>query len=236
MKGKKKVKYREKYKPTVWLYLIIIICFAIVRFLPFSMGTSNLDDAINDLAIGGSASALVALFVDIKDCSKKNRDLHEKQRMIFAEYCGAINDLVYLIVNRCEKFSNVTDELDIKAWLDKLSDKANYPENISPATAMNRAYFHIGAYTRDVKSTLVLLRQQYGLLVESDIVDTDELRQHIALQVRICDDICDALELNENNYSNAAEFVNANVIQLHSNAILFFSEQIPKKYSRQSKG
>lgn len=233
---KKKTKYREKYRPDDWVYILIIIILAIVRFVPISLGSSELNDAMNDLAVGGCASALVAWLIDTATCSKKNKELHEKQRMIFAEYCSAVNDLVSFVVRRCEKFSDDTDELDVESWLLKLSDKTNYPEGISPTITMSRAYFHIGTYTRNIKSTLTLLRQQYCLLVESDIADTDDLRTHIALQVRICDDICDALELNQKDYSNAATVVNENIVELHNNAALFFPEEIPEKYSRQTKG
>ena len=236
MGKEQKSKYREKYKPDNFVYVLIIIILAIVRFVPLSLGSSEFDDAINDLAVGGCASALVAWLIDVANCSKKNKELHEKKRMIFAEYRGAINDLVSFIVRRCEKFSNDTDELNVESWLSKLSDKTNYPEGISPAITMSRAYFHIGVYVRNIKSTLNLLRQQYCMLVESNIVDTDDLHRHIALQMRICDDICDALELSQKDYSNVAEFVNENIIELHGNAKTLFSDNISEKYSLQTKG
>ena len=236
MANKKKSKYRQKYKTDNWIYIVIIIFFAIVRFVPISFGSSDLDDAINDLAVGGSASAFVAWLIDAANCSKKNKELQEKQRMIYAEYCGAIIDLVNFVVRRCEKFSKDTDMLDVKLWLSKLSDKTNYPEGISPAITMSRAYFHVGTYTRNIKNALQLLRQQYCMLVESDIVDTDDLRQHIALQMRICDDICDALELSSDDYSKVAEFVNENIIELYGNAKMLFPDDIPEHYSWQLKG
>ena len=105
MANKKKSKHRQKYKTDNWIYIVIIIFFAIVRFVPISFGSSDLDDAINDLAVGGSASAFVAWLIDAANCSKKNKELQEKQRMIYAEYCGAIIDLVNFVVRRCEKFS-----------------------------------------------------------------------------------------------------------------------------------
>ena len=232
----RKNKYREKYRSQDWLYIVIMVVFALIRFAPISLGSLELNDAINDLAIGGSASALVAWFVDAANCSQKNIELRKKEKMIFSEYCGAINDLCYFVARRCKNFSRASDEFDIASWLGKLSDKNNYTEKSSPVITMSRAYFHIGTYTRNVKSTLVLLRQQYCMLVESDIVDTDDLRQHISLQMRICDDICDALELNSKDYTNAATVVNDYLLQLHDNAICFFPEEILDKYSWQSKG
>ena len=234
MKEKKKVKYCEKYKTEYGDYIVIILILAIIRFVPISLGSSEFNDAINDLAVGGCASALVALLLDAADCRKKNRELHEKQRMIFAEYCNAINDLGYFIANQCKDFSQDSDELDIKSWLDKLSNKNNYTKDIS--LTLRRFYLHIESYTRNVKSTLVLLRQQYCVLIDSDMIDTDDLRQHIALQVRICDEICDVLELNIKDFSNVVNLVNENLIQLHNHATTFFPEGIPEMYSWNTKG
>ena len=156
--------------------------------------------------------------------------------MVFAEYCGAVNDLSYFIANRCKRFSTPTDEYDIKLWLEKLSDKGNYNKDLSPAVTMGRVYFHIGTYIRNIKSTLISLQQQYCMLVESDIVDTDDFRQHVTLQIRICNDICDALELNQKDYSNAADVVNEYLVELHDNAQTFFPEQIIKNYSWKANG
>lgn len=75
MAKKKKIKYPEKYKPDYFMYMLILVIFALVRFIPFSLGSADLDDAVNDLAIGGSASALVALLIDIANCGKKTKNL-----------------------------------------------------------------------------------------------------------------------------------------------------------------
>lgn len=232
----KKANYIEKYKSDDFMYILILVVLALVRFIPFSLGSADLDDAINDLAVGGSASALVAWLIDAASCSKKNKELKEKQRMVFAEYCGAVNDLFYFIANRCKTFSQESDEIAPELWLEKLSDKNNYSENISPAITMNRAYFHIGRYVSYVKSTLISLQQQHCMLVESDIVDTDDFRQHLSLQMRICDDICDALELNKNDYSNALHVVNEWVVELHNNAQGFFPDNVFKVYSWKTNG
>lgn len=228
--------YREKYRPDDWVYVVMIAILAVIRFVPISLGSTELDDAVNDLAVGGCASALVAWLIDAANCSKKNKELRQKERMVFAEYCSAINDLIYFVVGRCQNFICDGDEFEVMEWLEKLSDKNNYPEKTSPATTVSRAYYHIGTYTRNVKSALVLLRQQYCMLVESDIVDTDDLYQHISLQMRICDDICDALELNSKDYGNAAVAVNESVVRLHNNASVFFPESIPQKYDNKING
>lgn len=182
------------------------------------------------------ASAVVAWLIDIASCSKKNRELMEKAQMVFAEYCSAVNDLGYFVAKRCKKFSQPTDELKLSEWLCKLADSANYPPDISPAATMDCAYFHISSYVRNIKATLLSLRQQYCMLVESDIIDTNDFRQHTTLQLQICDDICDALELIKYDRSSVTKDVNENLLELESNARAFFPSEIAEIYSWDGKG
>lgn len=62
----------KKWMKLYWLYLALLVLFALVRMSPYSVGT-HWDEAINDIAIGGFASVLVALFLQIKDDYKTNR-------------------------------------------------------------------------------------------------------------------------------------------------------------------
>lgn len=101
---------------------------------------------------------------------------------------------------------------------------------------IERIYFYITAYIRNIKGTLVSLRQQYCILVESDIIDTDDFRQHTALQLRICDDICDLLELNKGHCSIVIKDINNNLLQLTENARTFFPNEIPQRFSWGGKG
>ena len=55
-------------------------------------------------------------------------------------------------------------------------------------------------------------------------------------EVRICDEICDELELSSKDYSNVTTLVNEKLIELHNNATPLFSEGIPEMYSWQTKG
>ena len=84
---------------------------------------------------------------------------------------------------------------------------------------------------RYVKSTLLLLRQQHGILIESDIVDTDDLRQHLTLQLRLCDEICDKIELLKENRNLVTHDVNELIIKLAENAAIFFPNEINTTYS-----
>ena len=233
---RKKENYREKYKPDNWIYIVITIISATIRCVPISCGSANLDDAFNDLAVGAMASTVVAWLIDVATCSRKNRELIEKERMVFAEYCSAVNDIGFFTANRCQKFSQPTDEFALDVWLSKLRDSANYPPNISPAVTMERSYFHISAYVRNVKSTLVSLRQQYCMLVEADIIDTDDFRQHAALQIHICDEVCDAIELIKHDRNAVTEDFNKKLLQLVENARGFYPDSIATSFSCGGKG
>ena len=139
------ITYREKYKPYNISYILIIVIFAIIRFVPFTSGSADFDDAVNDLAVGATASAIVAWLIDVASCGKKNRELREKERMVFAEYCGAINDLGYFVARCCKKFSKETDELTLAEYLDKLREEDNYTFLMSPTITIERSYFHIAS-------------------------------------------------------------------------------------------
>ena len=233
---RKNKNYRVKYKPDNWIYIVITIICAIIRCVPISCGSASLDDAFNDLAVGAIASTVVAWLIDFANCGRKNQELTEKERMVFAEYCNAVNDIGYFVAKRCKRFTEPTDELELAEWLDKLRDCENYPAKISPAATMERAYFHISSNVRNVKSTLLTLRQQYCMLVEADIIDTDDFRMHSALQIQVCDDICEAIELIEYDRNAVTKDVNENLLKLVNNARTFFPELIATSFSWSAKG
>lgn len=156
--------------------------------------------------------------------------------MVFAEYCGAINDMGYFVAKHCQKFSLSTDELALREWLDKLVYTTNYPPDISPSVIMDRTYFHISLYVQYIKNTLLLLRQQYCMLVEADIIDTDDFRQHATLQIQICNDICDAIELIKYDRNAVTTDVNTHLLKLVENARTFFPNMISATYSWSGKG
>lgn len=227
--------FYEKYKPGSWFYVLIIAVCAIIRFAPVSTGSPDLDDVFNDFAVGAAASTWAALLLAKLDCNQKNKALSRKKEMVYAEYLSAISDLRFFVAGRCKKFRQEDDLLTFSEWLTKLSDTANYPKSPSPAVTVNRTYFHISCYVRNIKSTVIALRQQYCILVESDMVDTDDLRQHIALQINLCDEICDALEIGEYNMP-AIITANEYLSELESNFRVFFDNSLEERYSRTSKG
>lgn len=232
---KENATFYEKYRPASWFYILIIVVCAIIRFVPISTGSADLDDVFNDFAVGAAASTWATLLLAELDCNQKNKVLARKKEMVYAEYFTAISDLRFFAAGRCKKFSQEDDQLTFGEWLTKLSDTANYPKDPSPAVTVNRTYFHISHYVKNVKSALITLRQQYCILVESDIVDTDDLRQHITYQINLCDDICDTLELGEYTLP-AIKMANEHLVELEAAFRIFFDSSLEERYSRIGKG
>ena len=58
-----------------WIYVVLCVAFIAIRVIPLSIG-AEYDKAINDIAIGGFASALVALIIKISDdrANKKRKN------------------------------------------------------------------------------------------------------------------------------------------------------------------
>lgn len=228
--------YRKKYKPNDGLYMIIILVFAIIRCVPISCGSASLDDAFNDLAVGAIASTIVAWLIDIADCKKKNQDLEEKERMVFSDYCYAINSLGFYVAKRCKQFSHATDEFTLEQWLQILMDEENHPAEIPSSVRIGRTYFLMMSYVRNIKTALELLLQQYCILVESDIVDTNDFRQHVSMQLRLCNNICDGFELMQYDPDAVISGINNDLVKLESNARRFFPDNIASTYSWEGKG
>lgn len=113
-KNKKEINFYEKYKPNAWLYISIIFIFVFIRFIPLSSGSVNFDDAVNDLAVGCVASTLVAWLIEIANCSNKNKERTEKERMVFAEYTGGIIDLCYFVSRRTANIAPNVNERTFK--------------------------------------------------------------------------------------------------------------------------
>lgn len=81
------LKIREIWK-TYWVYIIIMLISALVRGVPVSSGNSSLDEALNDIAIGAFASALVAWLILVQDqnrMKKHNQELCEYTMSPFLE-------------------------------------------------------------------------------------------------------------------------------------------------------
>lgn len=81
------LKAKELWKQ-YWIYIVIMLISALVRGVPVSSGNSGFDEALNDIAIGAFASALVAWLVLIQDqnrVKKHNQELCEYTMSPFLE-------------------------------------------------------------------------------------------------------------------------------------------------------
>ena len=228
-KKRKNASFYEKYKPDEWLYISIIVIFSIIRFIPVSSGSANFDDAVNDLAVGCVASTVVAWLIEIANCSNKNKERKEKERMVFAEYISSVIDLCYFVSRRTIMIAHNANRRSFKQWIFILADLQSYGiKDVSESRKRN--YQYISARVKKIKDTLVALQYQYTLLVQSDIVDTDDFRQHLNLQISICDDICDNLEFNDFS-DEGISIANDLLDNLVSNTATFFPDTIPTIYS-----
>lgn len=235
LKSKKHITYHEKNRPATWFYVLIMLICTIIRFTPISTGFTDMDDALNDFAVGAAASTWAALLIAELDCHKQNKALARKKRMVFAEYFNSISELRFIVAKRCKNFSREDDLFTFNEWLRKLSDVSNYPQNLSSSTTMDRAYFHISTAVKHVKATLLSLQQQYCILVEADIIDTDDFRQHIVSQINLCNEICDTLELTQYKLPGIL-CANDLLIHLVSASCNFFDDPLEEQYPRIAKG
>lgn len=228
-KNKEKTNFYEKYKPESWVYIAIMVIFAVIRFVPFSSGSLNFDEALNDLAVGCVASAEVAWLIEIAACRKKNKERIEKECMVFSEYIGSIKELCYFISRRTINIAPTADKRSFKQWLFILSDLSGYKSEVA-FESRKRSYQHIVVKIKRIKDIFNTLKNQYALLVQADIIDTDDFRQHMYLQIALCDDICDNLEIND--FSDVGiNIANDLLDELVSNTDAFFPNNISKVYS-----
>ena len=65
----------KKVRPNYTLYLLMIACFVLLRFLPLFEKQLRLAAAIDDLAVGGLASTIVALLIDVSQCVRKRVEI-----------------------------------------------------------------------------------------------------------------------------------------------------------------
>ena len=227
---RKNANFYEKYKPDEWLYIFIIVIFSAIRFIPVSSVSASFDDAVNDLSVGCVASTVVAWLIEIANCSSKNKERKEKERMVFAEYKSSVIDLCYFVSRRTINLAHNANARSFKQWLFILSDLTAYGIENNAYESRKRNYQHIVARAKKIKGTLIMLQNQYALLIQADIIDTDDFRQHMDLQIALCDDICDNLELN--GFSNEGICIANDLLDnLVSNTDTFFPDTIPTVYS-----
>lgn len=231
MKKKDKTTYIEKYKPEYFTYIVIIAIFAIVRFVPFSLGSADLNDALNDLAVGATASALVAWMLDAADCSKKNKEFYKKQDLILNEYKSSVSDLRFFIARRCMFLTKTPmEERTFAQWLFMYTDISSYEGIDDPEKRLKEQYETLSKRIKYVYDALCVLKQQYFVLVSEDFVDTGDFKQHIDYQSNLCLDIFDYIA-NE-DYSTANDIIKE-MVKKHDD---FFEKDYEEKYNGKTVG
>lgn len=222
-------KFYEKYKPCDWFYVLIIVVCAAIRFVPLSSGSADLDDALNDFAIGAGASTWATWLLATHDCSQKNKQLAKKKELIFSDYKNYSKELCYFVARRSSNLAQNADERSFSQWLYILSNTQNY-KCPAPQEMRKRSYLHLTTMVKAIKVSLTALQQQYAVLVESDIIDTNSFHEHASAQIFLCDDICDCLEIND--YSDfAISEANDLLKTLVGNIDAFFPDLLPNQYT-----
>lgn len=231
MEKKDKTTYIEKYKPEYFTYIVIIAIFAIVRFVPFSTGYLNVDEALNDLAVGATASALVAWMLDAADCNKKNKDFCKKQNLILNEYKSSVSDLRFFIARRCMFLTKTPmEDRTFAQWLFMYTDKSSYEGIENPEQRLKEQYETLSKRIKYVYDALYVLKQQYFVLVSEDFVDTGDFKQHIDYQSNLCLDIFDYIA-NE-DYSTANDIIKE-MVKNHDD---YFEKDYEEKYNGKTVG
>lgn len=228
-KPRKKIVSFEKYKPKSLFYFLTIIAFCIIRLAPISCGASAADDAINDFAIGVIASTWVAWLIEAADCKRRNKERKEKGRMIFSGYVDSVLNLRFFASKVTTLMKVSSEARTFKEWLDIIADINNY-YCVSPVDRRKRYYKCVEKKVESIRLSALTLNQQYALLVESDIIDTDDFRQHLTMQIELCINICDCLALKDYSESAFIE-VNSLLEKLVDGCAIFFPDYFAEKYT-----
>lgn len=222
-KRNKKSKYPEKYKPDAFKYIVMMVIFAFIRFVPISSGNAMMDDALNDLAVGATASVLVTWMLDAADCMKKNRAHAEKVRMIFGPHTGQLFNLGYYVSRKAIRLGAGTEARSFTDWLSIIVDQSVYVEEAE--CRQPEIYQEIHDRVLRIRETAENLMQQYTILVETDVVDTDDFAMYAGMQMNLCDSICDRIQCED------LEEANAFLGMLLGTYATFFNEEWVENYS-----
>jgi len=178
----------EKYKPLNKIYFFIMTICVIVRFIPLSTGSIMMDDVVNDFSVGACASTWAAWLLDTAQCNIKNKDRAEKERMAYSEYINAVHRLTYYISVSTVRLDTDSSYRSLKEWLFVIYDLENYKYDC-PQKERNIIYEKMIVPIRNVRKAILRLQDNYSLLVFSDIIDTDDMQQHLECQIDNCNTI-----------------------------------------------
>ena len=222
-KRNKKSNYPEKYKPDAFKYIVMIIIFAFIRFVPISSGSAVMDDAFNDLAVGATASVLVTWMLDATDCLKKNKERAEKERMVFGPHTSQLFNLGYYVSRKAIRLGAGKEARSFADWLSIIVDQSVYVEEAE--CSQTEIYQEIRNRVLKIRETAENLMQQYTILVETDVVDTDDFSMYAGMQMNLCDSVCDRIQCGD------FEEANAFLGMLLGTYATFFNEEWVERYS-----
>lgn len=157
----------------------MIVIFVFIRFVPISSGSTMMDDAINDLAVGATASVLVTWMLDAADCIKRNKERADKERMIFGSHTGQLFNLGYYVSRKAIRLGAGTEARCFTDWLSILVDPTIYREKAE--CSQLELYQEIYERVLKIRETAENLMQQYTILVETDVVDTDDFAAYAGI-------------------------------------------------------
>ena len=222
-KRNNKSKYPQKYKPDAIRYIVMMAIFVFIRFVPISSGKATVDDALNDLAVGATASVMVTWMLDAADCMKKNRARAEKERMIFGSHTGQLFNLGYYVSRKAIRLGAGKEARSFTDWLGVIVDQSLYAEESE--CNQTEIYQEIHDRVLRIRETAENLMQQYTILVETDVVDTDDFSMYAGMQMNLCDSICDRIRCGD------LEEANTFLRMLLGTYATFFNEEWVEHYS-----
>lgn len=219
----------EKYKPINKIYISVMVICAVVRFIPVSSGSVMLDDVFNDFAVGACASTWAAWLLDMAQCSIRNKDREEKEQMVYSEYINSIHRLTDYISIATTRLNVDNGSRSLKEWLFVIYDLENYKYDC-PQKERSIIYEKMSIPVRNIKQAILRLQDNYSLLVFSDIIDTNDMQQHLEFQINNCNSL--EMLLNKKEFSDDdIRTINDNIDNLVSSFGVFFPDYFEKSFS-----
>lgn len=154
---------------------------------------------------------------------KKNKERAEKERMIFGPHTGQLFNLGYYVSRKAIHLGAGTEARSFTDWLSIIVDPTVYGEKAE--CSQLEIYQEIYERVLKIRETTENLMQQYIILVETDVVDTDDFAMYAGMQMNLCDSICDRIQCRN------LEDANAFLGMLLGTYAAFFNEEWLENYS-----
>ena len=161
--------------------------------------------------------------LDEADCMKKNKARAEKERIIFGPHTGQLFNLGYYVSRKAIHLGAGTEARSFTDWLGIIANQSVYAEEAE--CSQLEIYQEIHDRVLRIRETAENLMQQYTILVETDVVDTDDFAMYAGMQMNLCDSICDRIQCGD------LEEANAFLGMLFGTYATFFNEEWVENYS-----